>query len=229
MSSEALCAATMPRISRLGVSALMVDVSDTVFEHSVQQKIWSLADCLKTSAGTFSITEIVPGMNNLLVVFDPQTASSQDLQAHILALWSRASTSQRLSREIDVPVVYGGQEGEDLVDLARGLGLTVEEVVAIHSGAQYSVACLGGMPGFVYLSGLPGALAVPRRANPRTRVERGAVIIGAGQAGVMPITAPSGWHILGHTDLQTFDVHADTPCLFASGDRVRFRVQEIRA
>ena len=83
------------------------------------------------------------------------------------------------------------------------------------------------MPGFPYLSGLDPRLACPRRASPRLRVVEGAVIIGGAQAGIMPQTAPSGWHIIGHAELRLFDPLADPPTLFRPGDTVRFAVSDI--
>ena len=78
------------------------------------------------------------------------------------------------------------------------------------------------MPGFVYLSGLDPSLARPRRASPRAHVPEGAVMIGGAQAGIMPCTAPSGWHILGMTDVKLFDAYRAEPAAFRPGDRIRF-------
>ena len=96
-----------------------------------------------------------------------------------------------------------------------------------HGAPLYSVAAVGAMPGFVYLSGLDPALAAPRLSAPRQAVPKGSVIIGGTQAGIMPVTAPSGWHILGRTPLDLFDPSRARPALFRPGDRIRF-VAEVR-
>jgi allophanate hydrolase subunit 1 len=44
------------------------------------------------------------------------------------------------------------------------------------------------------------ALPLPRRDSPRVRVPAGAVAIADRYSGIYPRPAPSGWHILGHTD-----------------------------
>ena len=61
-----------------------------------------------------------------------------------------------------------------------------------------------------------------RRQSPRPRVAKGAVIIGGSQAGVMPMQAPSGWHIIGHCALELLNLNQTPPALLAPGDRVRF-------
>ncbi len=70
------------------------------------------------------------------------------------------------------------------------------------------------------------------RANsivPRMKVEEGTVIIGGTQAGVMPCTAPSGWHLLGKTESRMFDPHRAQPCSLSPGDQVKFVVKRIEA
>jgi allophanate hydrolase subunit 1 len=61
------------------------------------------------------------------------------------------------------------------------------------------------------------------------RVERGSVMIGGPQAGIMPCTAPSGWHIIGRTDISMFDPDRTPPAALMPGDRVRFRIAGILA
>jgi KipI family sensor histidine kinase inhibitor len=210
--------ANAPRLSFEGPDALLIDGATGAFSDAVQEKIWSLADSLRAFPG---MIETVPGMNNLLLVFDPFLTDADALQATILRGWlAKGAPLQGVIR--DVPVRYGGEDGPDLEDFARAKGMTADEVIARHAAPLYSVAAVGAMPGFVYLSGLDPQLAAPRLSNPRDGVPVGSVIVGGAQAGIMPVTAPSGWHILGRTDLSLFDATRDGPALFAPGDRLRF-------
>jgi KipI family sensor histidine kinase inhibitor len=207
-----------PRLSFEGPDALLIDGAQGAFSYAVQEKIWSLAESLRAFPG---MIETVPGMNNLLLVFDPFVTDADALQATILSDWlTKGAPLQGVIR--DVPVRYGGADGPDLDDFARAKGMTADEVIARHTAPLYSVAAVGAMPGFVYLSGLDLELAAPRLSNPRDGVPVGSVIVGGAQAGIMPVTAPSGWHILGRTDLGLFDATRDRPALFAPGDRLRF-------
>ena len=196
-----------------------------VFEASLQERIWALADALRALPG---LSEAAPGMNNLMVVFDPLRLDPDRLEAHMLGQWKATRAAPTAGRLVEIPVVYGN-EGSDLAEVAASKGLTVERLVALHAAPVYSVAAVGAMPGFVYLSGLDPVLALPRRAVPRMGVPEGSVIIGGAQAGIMPLTAPSGWHILGHTDFHLFDPMREPPAALRAGDRIRFVVKEIRA
>jgi inhibitor of KinA len=126
-------------------------------------------------------------------------------------------------RIVEIPVCYGDDLGPDLDDVARIHNLTSEEVIELHSGAEYLVYMVGFMPGFAYLGGLPEQIATPRRKTPRTAVPAGAVGIGGRQTGVYPLVSPGGWNLIGRTPVKIFDIAREEPTLLATGDRVRFR------
>jgi len=205
-------------LSEAGAGALLLDVAAGAFDEDRQARLLALADSL---SGTLGVEDVVPGMNNLMVAFHPLAVEAGEIRRRLVDGWRTAVATARAGREHRIDVVYGGP---DLADFAAGLGLAADEVIGRHSGAVYLVAAIGAMPGFPYLSGLDPALSAPRRAVPRAGVPKGAVIVGGGQAGIMPITAPSGWHILGHTDFALFDPRRVPPATLAPGDVVRFVV-----
>jgi KipI family sensor histidine kinase inhibitor len=126
-------------------------------------------------------------------------------------------------REIEIPVRY---DGMDLAEVAAAVGIPVADVIALHSGAQYTVAAVGFSPGFPYLSGLPPRLGLPRRKTPRLAVPAGSVAIAGGQAGIYPYASPGGWHVLGRTGIALFDPAQARPALLRPGDRVKFQAVE---
>jgi inhibitor of KinA len=112
--------------------------------------------------------------------------------------------------------------GPDLARVAERTGLTADEVVRLHTGAEYTVYAIGFCPGFPYLGYLPGQLCgVPRLATPRLRVEPGSVGLTGRQTGVYPLERPGGWNLVGRTPLVLVDV-AEGYFPIRSGDRVRF-------
>lgn len=218
-----------PRLSPAGTGALLFDAAGEDFSPACQARILDMAARLAGADSVDGIVEATPGLNNLLLVFDPFVLPMEGARALLSALWQRADGQARAGREIDVPVVYGGRAGLDIAALASAAGLDIEGYARLHSAAVYSVACMGSYAGFAYLSGLPPALFAPRRPVPRKEIASGSVIVGGAQAGVMPCTGPSGWHAIGHCELAMFDPAAERPCLFAPGDRVRFRIERVDA
>lgn len=126
------------------------------------------------------------------------------------------------TREIVVPVLYGGEAGPDLAFAASHSGLCEAEFVRRHVDAAYRVAMIGFAPGFPYLTGLPEALALPRLSSPRRAVPAGSVGIAGGQTGVYPVESPGGWRIVGRTPLRLFRPEAPSPFPIRPGDRLRF-------
>ncbi len=125
--------------------------------------------------------------------------------------------------EMVIPVCYG--KVDELDRLAGQLGITVPELIGLHSGAVYTVAAIGFSPGFPYLFGLPEKLHVPRLSDPR-RVDAGSVAMAGGQAGIYPNASQGGWHVLGKTQVRLFDPDREEPSLLSPGDRVRFQAVE---
>jgi KipI family sensor histidine kinase inhibitor len=155
------------------------------------------------------LEEIVPGHETVLVVGDVDLAGI-----------SAADVELPPSRSIEIPVRY---DGEDLDEVASLVGLSTEDVVAIHAGTTYTAAFLGGVgPGFAYLVGIDERLVVPRRDEPRTRVPGGTVAIAGPYSGVYPRETPGGWRLLGTTDVVLFDPSRERSSLIEAGDTVRF-------
>src|SRR5438067_3435491 len=70
-------------------------------------------------------------------------------------------------RLIEIPVCYDAEFAPDLDDVARHARISPKQVVDLHSAAEYRVACIGFVPGFPFLTGLPKPIATPRRSTPR--------------------------------------------------------------
>jgi inhibitor of KinA len=123
----------------------------------------------------------------------------------------------------EIPVCYAPEFAPDLEEVARHAAITPEEVIRLHSASEYRVHCVGFLPGFPYLGGLPRELTTPRRSAPRTQVPAGSVGIGGVHTGIYPAPSPGGWNLVGRTPIRLFDVASDQPALLQAGDRVRFK------
>lgn len=219
--------ALTPRIHQAGSGAILFDPSNGAFDAETQQRLIALAGRIRPKLSEDEASEVVLGVNNLLFVFDPLALHPSEASEWVTELWQTTEPLANTGREIEIPAVYGGEAGEDLANLATSASLSIDEYVECHSSATYTVACVGSMPGFAYMTGLPAELAVPRRKVPRMKVPAGSIIVGGSQAGVMPCSAPSGWHLLGVTESELFNPSRQPACLLYPGDRVRFVVKGI--
>lgn len=161
------------------------------------------------------LVDVVPGHATVLLTW----RAKPDLD-RLGELAARAQEEPTLAGPVtEIEVRY---DGADLGLVAELTGLSVDDVIAAHSAADYTVAFLGFLPGFGYLLGGDDRLRVPRRDEPRQRVPAGSVAIAGPYSGVYPRESPGGWRLLGTTTTTLFDPHRDPPALLAAGDRVRF-------
>ncbi|ADU39180.1 5-oxoprolinase subunit PxpB [Variovorax paradoxus] len=212
-----------PRLHLLGDAALLCELPApaTLVQ---QQRIWALAAEAREWSG---VGEVLPGMNNLTLTFDPTAIELDALTAQVLEAWPKLSAKAVEGRLVEIPVAYGGEHGPDLGDVAAHTGFTPAEVVRRHSAGEYVVYLLGFLPGFAFMGGLAPELATPRRAEPRTAVPARSVGIGGEQTGIYPLVSPGGWQLIGRTSLEMFDPAAESPTLLRPGDRVRFVVESV--
>ena len=211
-----------PRFLPLGDTALSVEFGDSI-SPELNQAVVDL-DLAVRAAKLESITETAPSYRSLLICYEPALMSFDALVAALRGLMSLAKqTASATAVAWSVPVLYEPPFADDLPDVARQLGLSAEAIIGLHTGAAYRVYMLGFAPGWPYLGGLPEALHTSRKETPRAQVPIGAIVIGGVQAGIVPITTQSGWHIIGQTPLRPFEPDGKKPFLFGAGDSVRFR------
>jgi inhibitor of KinA len=219
------------QITPLGDSALIVTVGERIDEatHTRVQDVLAMLE----AAALPGVVELVPAYTTVTLFYDPLQVVEAGAPVEGVSGWLAEQVQVRLAkakpptrasgRKLEVPVVYGGEHGPDLADVAARLKLSPEEVVRRHGAEEYLVYMLGFSPGFAYMGRLPAELAVPRRGAPRTTVQPGSVGIANDQTCVYPQATPGGWNLIGRTPLQLFDPAKDPPTLLRAGDRVRFK------
>jgi len=213
----------LPQLSLLGTSALLFEApGETTL--MTQRRIWALA----LEAGRLpGVREAVPGMNNLMVTFAEPPRHRAQLEHTLIELWQTVEPLPAAGRCLDLPVVYGGEGGPHMADVVSHTGLSVDDIVAIHSAPTYTVYALGSHPGYCYLGGMDRRIATPRRKVPVLRIPSGAVSIGGSQTGVSASEGPSGWNTIGSTEVAFFDVERTPPALLQPGDCIRFKTTRV--
>lgn len=215
-----------PKIVPLGDSSVLVQFGEEM-DPAVNQRVHALAGFLDAMPFEGMI-ETVPAYATLLVQYDPFLISFTEIKDFLREkMFQAEETASRKSKQVEVPVRYGGEYGVDLETVARHLKVHVEDVIRIHGERVYTVYMMGFTPGFPYMGKLDNVLAMPRLETPRTRVPAGTVAIAGSQTGIYPIASPGGWQLIGWTPLQLFDPRSETPFLFSPGDEVRFVVDHV--
>jgi len=187
------------------------------------------------------VTDLVPAARTVLVRVDPRMLPVAAARAWALRTAAGAQPGDAAAGPlVELDVAY---DGADLADTARLLGVTPDELVRRHAGAEWRVAFTGFAPGFGYLVSHDWPFDVPRLELPRTRVPAGSVGLAGAFSGAYPRDTPGGWRLIGTTAAPLFDPAAAgptrpeaprearatlldraaaSPALLAPGTRVRF-------
>lgn len=221
----------------LGDSALIVQFGEGIHQ-TIHQKVRRLSAMLEEDSFTGFI-ESVPAYNNLLIYYNPYVVHQshrmnqsncelpfspyQKVCTYMNDLVQKIEEKTFFNaRQITIPVLYGGEYGSDLTYVAAYHGLSVEEVIHIHSENEYLVYMIGFAPGFPFLGGMNENIATPRKKTPRLAIAPGSVGIAGKQTGVYPLETPGGWQIIGRTPQRLFLPEISPPTLLQPGDKLRF-------
>jgi inhibitor of KinA len=210
-----------PRLLDAGETALVVEFGQTISD-DLTDRVMAL-DRAFADDPPEGVLECVPTYRSLMIHYDPLVLPRDALADIVRDRLSGARAATGPSVLWRIPACYDPDFAEDLPFVARATGLSADEVIRLHSAANYRVAMYGFAPGWAYLSGLPAALTLPRRTSPRARIPGQSLIVAGGQAIVAGDAMPSGWHILGRTPERLFTPGRTPPFLVNAGDRITFR------
>jgi inhibitor of KinA len=175
------------------------------------------------------LVETVPGYHSLAIFTDAwqlhqQGQTVMDTVRQQVALALQAMDSETVATVAPlktIPVHYGGTFGPDIQAVAQRNGISVEEVMALHTAVTYRVFMMGFQPGFAYLGITDPRIFTERKEKP-VPVAAGSVGLAGHQTGVYPQDSPGGWQIIGRTEQPMFTADGDTPFFLQPGDEVRF-------
>lgn len=211
-----------PSFSPLGDQAIVVELGNDINEQT-EQLVRKVSALLENRQPEWMI-EFIPAFVTVTVFYNPCVALYDDVRMELAELLTHLGEDLAVeARTVEIPVCYGGDFGPDLEFVAQHNGLTVREVIDIHTAGDYSVNMIGFAPGFPFLRGMSEKIAAPRRDSPRLRIPERTVGVAGMQTGVYPIETPGGWQLIGRTPLRLFRPEQEIPSLLRAGDKVIFR------
>lgn len=206
----------------LGDTALTVEFGNKI-DPAINSLVIAFADRLRKEAWK-GVTDIVPTYRSVTIHVDPRCLEISALREQLRPLTEETLSLPELSvRTLTIPVLYGGEWGPDLPDIAAHAEMSAEMVIELHSSVSYRVYMLGFSPGFPYMGTVPDPLAMPRLPTPRIRVPAGSVGIAGNQTGIYPSATAGGWRLIGRTPLLLYRPTSSHPFLLRSGDVVQFK------
>lgn len=205
-----------------GDRAILIQFKQEISEVT-NRKVIALARSLE-EIQIDGVEECVPAYASLMVYYNPLKLGYYELVKILVELDVGESDQIEGPPTVhEIPVLYGGEMGPDLHDVATFHGLSVQDVIRIHAGTIYRVYMIGFVPGFPYLGGLDSRLHTPRLETPRLKIPAGSVGIAGQQTGIYPLSTPGGWRIIGHSPIPLFrPYNLEKSTLISAGDSIRF-------
>ena len=220
---------TKHKIFAISDSALTIDFGNVINE-TINSKVLSLFREFQNNPPE-GVIETIPAYSSLTVYYNIFQLSKSIPSDKTVYEWVSLQLEERLlhlpetsdneSRLLEIPVCYEHEFAPDIEELATSKGISVEEVIQVHSSRQYRVFMLGFLPGFSYMGEVDEKISVPRKSQPKP-VAAGSIGIAGRQTGIYPSASPGGWQIIGRTPLKLFDPGKEEPTLLKAGDSVRF-------
>lgn len=169
--------------------------------------------------------EVVRGMTDLTVKYDPLLMSREEAAARFRQLWDAPIPATEHSGEpVSLDASFADADAPDRDMVARELRINTEDLVAWLLQRCYRVTMMGFQPGFAYLedcapSGLP---TLARLSVPRQRVAAGSIGFLGARSCIYAHDGPGGWPIIGRVRSPLFRRSEQEPFVLRPGQLLRF-------
>ena len=208
-----------PSYQPVGDRAVLIRYEEKI-DPKVNERVRFLSEVISRQ-GVSWLEETVFSYQSLLVIYHPQKIHFPEAVKAITTIEQGLQTVlSRTPDTYEIPTVYGGLYGPDLVRVSEITGLSPGEVIELYSSTTFTIYFLGFLCAQPYLGGLPDRLHVPRLDNPRLHMPAGSVGIGGIQASLLTIDQPSGHNFIGRTFLSLYDPMQMPPTVLKPGDQV---------
>ena len=209
------------RVTPCGDSALLVRS-----EADDPKVRWTAAHGIAAAlreVGVEGIEAIIATFDSVMVEFDPLVLDAMNLQSWILDCEQHSDVPYVSGRTVGIPVLYGGEWGPDLDNVAHSLDMSCEEVIELHSTTPWRVAFTGAPAGAPLHESQAFPRPVPRVTTPRVRIAPGSIAVAGLQGTIYTVEAPGGWRLLGRTPLRIINAKGSPFTAIKPGDYVKFR------
>ena len=168
------------------------------------------------------IVDIVQSINSILVIFDRTKISADDLIKKLKRIEETEDDLSKYNKIWQIPVCYDFKYAVDLENLAKEKKLSPSEIINIHKSKIYDVLSMGFLPGFMYMGFTDEKLHCERKEIPSLNIKKGSIGIALNQTCIYSQDSPGGWHIIGISPLDFFDLKSKNPCFAKPGDKIQF-------
>lgn len=170
------------------------------------------------------IMNITPAVDTILIDYLPHRVTLDHLSELITRCCKEIDIEQLgLSRGelIKLPVYYNKEVAPDIERYEHN-GISLEQLIELHTGQVYTVQSIGFAPGFAFMGDVNEQLKLPRLETPRLSVPKGSVGIAESRTAVYPNQSPGGWNIIGNCPMELYSPENVPMMPYKVGSRIQF-------
>ncbi|HEY5715831.1 MAG TPA: allophanate hydrolase subunit 1 [Psychromonas sp.] len=212
------------KISAINEDCFLIQVANNI-DLSLTEQIAYLCEQIESSLADL-LLDITPSYTTILVQYDLCKVAPLVVEKQLESIvfqCAQKTVTKKSDKIIHLPVYYDPCVGWDLPALSAKTGLSVEQIITLHSERAYRVCAIGFAPGFAFLAQVPDSISIARHHSPRAFVPAGSVAIADTQTAVYPANSPGGWQIIGNCPITLFDLNQQPISPFSVGDCVQFK------
>lgn len=181
-----------------------------------------IKSCFNLLKAYEEIIDLTISYTSILITYNILKTTSFELTEKIIKDFENLDCDDNKLTLIEIPVLYSEEVGLDLEKLSFEKGLSIDEIVSLHTSKVYDVYSIGFLPAFAYLGELDKRLYTNRLETPRTNVSKGSVAIANLQTAIYPQNSPGGWNIIGKTPLNIFNKELENFSLIDINSQIKF-------
>lgn len=181
-----------------------------------------IKSCFNLLKAYEEIIDLTISYTSILITYNILKTTSFELTEKIIKDFENLDCDDNKLTLIEIPVLYSEEVGLDLEKLSFEKGLSIDEIVSLHTSKVYDVYSIGFLPAFAYLGELDKRLYTNRLKTPRTNVSKGSVAIANLQTAIYPQNSPGGWNIIGKTPLNIFNKELENFSLIDINSQIKF-------
>ena len=169
------------------------------------------------------IKDCIQSIKSILIIIDLNRTSIDEIVDKIKLIdYEKINNYCRAIKVWEIPVCYDLEFATDINLLSDLNNISVRDIIDAHLSKTYDVLSMGFLPGFMYLGKTAKKLHCERKEKPSLNIRKGSIGLALDQTCIYPRQSPGGWHIIGNSPIEFFDLNSKYPCFSRPGDKIQF-------
>ncbi len=150
------------------------------------------------------ITNLSPSYNKLIITFDLNETSFENLKKEIIDLNLNIKAEDH-SQKINIPICCDDEFSLDIERIENKFKKSKSEIINLFLNKNYFCYMTGFVAGMPFLGDIDSKIQLSRLETPRVNVPKGSIGLTEQFCNIYTFDSPGGWNIIGKTPMNIFN------------------------